>query len=202
MVKRLSYFLMFMIILTLTVATVAGAGTVDVRVDTEADDAEEAPSGDIDKTSSDLELIRDGSDLQTVGIRFNSIGIPQGATITEAYIQFKVDETNSGSTSVTFRGQDAGNAAAFTTSDYNLSSRGQTAASASWQPVAWDTVGEAGSEHRSPDLSSIIQEIVDRGDWSSGNAIAILVSGSGERTAESYNGDSSGAPLLHVDWIQ
>ena len=41
--------------------------------------------------SSNLELVNDGSD-QTVGMRFTAVGIPQGATILNAFVQFKVDE--------------------------------------------------------------------------------------------------------------
>jgi hypothetical protein len=33
-----------------------------------------------------------------------------------------------------------------------------------------------------------------------GNAIVFLVSGSGERTAESFEGRASGAALLHVEY--
>ncbi|MDX1430301.1 MAG: hypothetical protein R3282_08440, partial [Rhodothermales bacterium] len=150
--------------------------------------------------SSDLELIEDDDDDQMVGMRFTSVDVPQGATITSAYIQFKVDETNSGSADLTFRGQAAGNAAAFSSSDHNLSSRATTSASASWQPAAWTSTGEASADQRTPELASIVQEIVSRGDWTSGNAMAFFVTGSGERTAESYNGDSNGAPLLHIEW--
>ena len=51
-----------------------------------------------------------------------------------------------------------------------------------------------------PDLASVIQEIVNRSGWVSGNALAIMVAGSGRRTAESYEGRATGAPLLHVEY--
>ena len=44
----------------------------------------------------------------------------------------------------------------------------------------------------------MIQEIVDRPGWSGGNDLAIIFTGTGTRTAESYNGKASAAPLLHV----
>ena len=55
------------------------------------------------------------------------------------------------------------------------------------------------------DISAIIQEIVSRTGWASGNALAILIEGDedGERTVDSYEGRSSlglGAPRLHVEW--
>jgi hypothetical protein len=47
-------------------------------------------------------------------------------------------------------------------------------------------------------MASVIQEIVNRPGWSSGNALMVIITGSGERVAESYDGDPDGAPLLHV----
>ena len=55
-------------------------------------------------TSSDLELVYDGSN-QTVGLRFNGITIPQGATIVNAYVQFQVDEAQSEVTALTIQGR-------------------------------------------------------------------------------------------------
>jgi hypothetical protein len=46
----------------------------------------------------------------------------------------------------------------------------------------------------------IIQAIVDRPGWASGNALVILITGSGKRVAESFNGLPAGAPLLHVEY--
>ena len=39
-------------------------------------------------------MVFDGND-QTIGMRFNDVTIPFDATIVEAWIQFKVDETTS-----------------------------------------------------------------------------------------------------------
>jgi VCBS repeat-containing protein len=133
-------------------------------------------------------------------MRFTGIDIPQGAIITAASIQFQTDETDSVATSLEIRGQDADDTATFTSEDGNISSRPVTAASVDWAPAAWTSVGEAGADQRTPDLSQIIQEIVDRPGWASGNAMAIIVTGTGERTAESYNGSPSSAPLLHIEF--
>lgn len=61
-------------------------------------------------------------------------------------------------------------------------------------------VGATGVEQRSPDISAMIQEIVDRPGWKNGNSLIIIIAGTGERVAESYNGDQAGAPLLHVEY--
>jgi hypothetical protein len=61
-------------------------------------------------------------------------------------------------------------------------------------------VGQAESDQRTTDIAPIIQEIVNRPGWSSGNSLVIIVSGTGERVAESYDGVANGAPLLHVEF--
>jgi hypothetical protein len=180
-----------------------GGGTVSARVATGNDDAEQRQSGGaMYLTSSDLELVYDTSTTgnQHVGMRFANLGIPQGAVITNAYIQFTVDETDSVSTSLTIKGQDADNAAGFSSTAYDISSRPTTTASVSWTPAAWTTVGQAGAAQQTPDLKDIIQEIVDRQGWSANNGLAIIMTGAGTRTAESYNGSSSKAPLLVVTY--
>jgi len=173
--------------------------TVEVRVAASSDDAEESASGSVDLSSSDLELVYDGSN-QTVGMRFAGVAIPPGATIVDAYVQFKVDETPSGATSLVIRGQAIGNAPAFTTASRNISSRSRTVASVAWQPAAWPTVGAAGLGQQTPNIAGVIQEVVDGAGWASGNALVVIITGTGERVAEAYEGDRAGAPLLHVEY--
>jgi hypothetical protein len=172
---------------------------LELRVATGPDDAEEASSGAVALSSTDLELVRESTD-QTVGVRYVGVAIPQGATIMSAYLQFKADETSSEATALTLHGEDSDSAPAFTTATDNLSSRPRTLASVAWSPSPWLGVGEAAAPQRTPDIAAIVQEIVSRPGWSSGNALAILITGTGRRVAESYNGDPPGAPLLHVEF--
>jgi len=173
----------------------------EVPITTGSDDAEERVSnGNVNNNSSDLELVTDGSNNQLVGMRFTSVTIPNGSTISSAYIQFQVDETNSGAVSVNIQGQAIDDAPTFTTGNSNISSRGRTSATVPWAPVPWTTVGEAGPDQQTPNIATVIQEIVNRPGWASGNDLVIIMTGSGERTAESYNGDSSGAALLHIEY--
>lgn len=181
-----------------SVGVSVGVATLSRQVATGNDDAEEK-NGTMSLTSTDLELIRESAD-QTVGVRFTNLQIPAGATINSASIQFTTDETTSESTSLTIYGEDTGNASGFSSSSNNISTRPVTAAFANWNPPAWNSVGESGSAQRTTDLSSIVQEIVGRGDWNSGNAMVFIFTGSGRRTAESYNGSTSGAPTLTVSY--
>jgi hypothetical protein len=133
-------------------------------------------------------------------MRFNGVSIPREATIVNAYLQFQVDETTSVATSLTIEGENIGDAPTFGSSKRNISSRTRTAAAVSWSPVPWTTVGEAGPDQRTPDVSSVVQEIVNGSEWSSGNSLVVIITGTGERVAEAYDGDSAGAPLLHVEY--
>ena len=173
---------------------------VEVRVSSSSDDAEEQALGSVSLTSRDLEMVHDGGDDQIVGIRFSKAGVPQGATILTAYVQFQVDETPSGATSLAIHGQDVDDAPTFTSAQWDISSRTRTTTSVPWSPPPWPTVGEAGPDQRTPDLSSIVQEIADRPGWSSSSSLVIIITGTGERVAESYDGDPAGAPLLYVEY--
>ncbi len=179
--------------------TTTQSATFEKRITSSSDDAEEQSNGSVNTTSSDLELTFDNSN-QTVGMRFTNVTIPQGATITDAYIQFTTDEKNSGSASLRVFAHDIDDAPAFSTSSNNISNRAKTTASSAWRPAAWNTVGAAGNDQRTNELRFVVQEVVNRGGWRSGNAMAFIVTGSGERTAESYDGSSSRAPLLRIEY--
>ncbi len=183
----------------ITVTAGAYSQNFEKRIASSMDDVEEEDDGSMYTNSSDIELVADGSrGNQTIGLRFTGVDVPQGATIDNAYIQFTCDETNSGSTNLTIRAHDTDNSTAFVTSNSNVSSRTTTSAAVVWNPAAWNSVGAATTNERTPELKSIIQEIVDRGGWSANNALSIIITGSGERTAESYDGVSGSAALLHV----
>jgi hypothetical protein len=184
---------------TTTTTTAPVVSTLDRQVAASADDAEEDDGGDVDLESSDLELVEDDN-LQTVGIRFRNVTVPRHATIVDAYLQFQVDQTDSGTTSLRVYGQASDNAAAFTTADEDVSTRPRTGF-VTWDPVAsWPTEGAAGPAQRTPDLAPVIQQIVDRPGWVSGNAVVVIITGTGRRVAEAYDGESSGAPVLHVEF--
>ncbi|MDX1301629.1 hypothetical protein [Photobacterium sp.] len=178
---------------------IVGEQVVSKRIEASSDDAEEKSFGRVDINSSDLELVYDKRE-QIVGMRFNAMTIPAQATITNAYIQFQTDETESGAAALIFAAEATDNAATFREEDENISSRKRTSASVTWEPAPWSSRGEAGLNQRTPNIKSLVQEVVDREGWASGNSIVIIVSGSGERVAESYDGDRNGAPQLYVEY--
>ncbi len=178
--------------------------TISVPVANGSDDVEELVDGSMYFSSSDLELTYDThlvSGHQKVGLRFNGVDIPADATIINAYIQFTVDETPSGATNLTIKGESSADAQGFTSVSGNLSARPLTGSSVVWTPDPWSTVGEAGTAQQTPNIASIIEEIVASSNgWISGNSLAIIITGTGERVAESYDGVPSAAPVLHVEF--
>ncbi len=177
--------------------------TLEARISSSADDAEERASGSVKFTSSDLELVDDNPSRpdQTIGLRFNGLDIPQGAVITNAYVQFQVDEVDTGAATLQIHGEDTDNALEFSRSKFNVSSRQATTATVAWSPPEWLTVGAAGADQQSADISSIIQEIVSRAGWTANNSIALIITGSGARAAEAFDGNASAAPLLPIEHL-
>ncbi|NOZ10995.1 MAG: hypothetical protein GXP09_08160 [Gammaproteobacteria bacterium] len=201
----------FLSLLLLGFSVPASAVQLDRIVSQSTDDAEEqfsgSPPGSMYITSSDLELVFDGSTQQLVGMRFQDLQVPQGTSITRAYIEFTVDENDSGATNVVINGEDTDNSVTFSTSD-NISGRTLTSATVPWSSISPWNVADSDDEHkRTPDLTSIVQEIVDRSGWSAGNAMTFVIqagsacaSSACQRTAESYNGRRTQAARLHVEF--
>ncbi|RUT91227.1 cadherin repeat domain-containing protein, partial [Mesorhizobium sp. USDA-HM6] len=104
-------------------------------------------------------------------------------------------------TSLLIKGEDVDDASAFTTASFNVSSRATTDASTAWAPDPWTTIGEQGLAERTPDLTAIVQEIVNRSGWAALNDMAFLITGTGTRTADSYEYNPTGAPLLHIEYV-
>ena len=186
---------------SITVNSIPASGTLNIRINSSSDDAEQRiSSGLMDLDSSDIEIGDDPghNENQLGGLRFNNVVVPQGATITFADIEFETDESDSVSTSVTISAQASDNAEPFTTSSNNISNRLTTSTPVSWNNIpAWNTISE---KHNTPDISSLVQEVIDRSGWNPGNSIAFVIDGTGSRTAESYNGESANAPLLHIEY--
>ncbi|MCB0738038.1 MAG: hypothetical protein KDC92_11035, partial [Bacteroidetes bacterium] len=134
---------------------------------------------------------------ETVGVSFRNIDIPQGATIESAKLIFTSSSIGTNVTSVSIYGQDANSAGRFQTSNNNITDRTQTTATISWIIPYWNTVG---LEYETPDITAIVQEIVDRGGWSQGHMAFILPSNSGTRSAVAYDNNPSNAPKLEVTY--
>jgi hypothetical protein len=186
---------LFIFVLLWSAAISEGATTLNIRVNASTDDGTQDAGGSMKLTDADLKF-----EYQTwMGLRFTSVTIPRGATITAAYITFRASATASPTTTPTIYGQNISSATTFTSSSNNISSRAKTAATVNWSIPSWSS----GQNYNSPSIAAIVQEIVNRSDWSSGNSLAVLINtptSGADRLTVSYNGNSSLAPLLHVEY--
>ena len=149
--------------------------------------------------SSDIELTNDQDEnkQQIVGIRFPNIEVPQGATILRANIQFVSDENQSGPVSIIFHGEASDNALLFQENLRNVTNRQTTVTSVNCNPENWN-IGDAHTAQQTSNLSSIIQEVVNRPGWSQGNALSFIISSNdfpNHRTAEN---NITNGPVLTI----
>lgn len=119
------------------------------------------------------------------GMRFLNVTIPQGTTIDAAYLTLTCRGANAQvviNTRIT--GEDVDDAATFSDiADYQAR-RGTivdganddyiTTAQVDWDAIPEWTAEEEGADTTSPEIKAIIQEIVDRGGWASGNDLVLF----------------------------
>ncbi len=159
-----------------------------------ADDAEETASGSL-VVGSGARILDFSSAGQKVGLRFVDLGVPQGAKITRAYLKLRAAANDAGPTVLSIRAHAADSAPNFKRAAGDVSSRPTTTAAARWSPTNW----RRGRSYRSSDLSSVVQEMVDRGSWD-GDTLAFIVSGDdkNDRRAVSANHSLRGSPTLYI----
>lgn len=170
------------------------------------DDAEETLStGEVQTDSSDLELGWQDSkpqSAQLVGIRFRAINITAKAKIHRAYIQFTQDEDkNLNPFAVSIHGELSPNPKPFVQQNKNLSQRKLTQQKVLWQTdKKWHILKESGKPQRTPDLTHIVQALVNQPQWELGNAMTFLIQGKGIRTAEPFESGPDVAPKLVIEY--
>lgn len=135
------------------------------------------------------------------GLRFRNVNISQGAKIVSAALRVCADQTCEGTDARwNIYGQNAGDCDEFSTKE-EFEARPKTVAKVD---TGFFTVWVEGTWYENPDISTIIQEIVNRPDWESGNALALLLFGHAEaRTTHeirSYDANPGQAAILEVTY--
>ncbi len=181
--------------------------TYDIRIASAGDDMEEVISdGSIDGGSSDIEIPFEdvGGNDQIAGLRFQ-VPIPKGAKVTKAYLEFECDETKGGTDTVNviIEGQLTPNAPAMTTATKDISNR--TPWTTAKVECPFPTWTAADQKVQLADISAIINEIISQDGWASGNSLLLTVkddkskTSKGTRGAEAFEGEATGAALLHIE---
>ena len=173
-----------------SINTTPSIETITKRIKSCNDDAEEYSDGDMTRSSIDLDLGE-----YYVGLRFRSLNIPQGTTITEAYVTFTGTETETGTTNVAICVENSGDADAFSSSDDDITDRPHASKVVNWSPGTWVNNGK----YNTPNLNEIVEAIVGRSVWNSGNDMAFMFKpNGGDRDAYTHDDNSSKAALLTV----
>ena len=181
------------------------AGEVCVSVGGTTDpDVEEAENGAIFPNIGGLDLIHDSSPTQwrgrqVIGLRFPAVAVPQGSTIVSAHVQFTALSSSTDTAELVITGQQAPDAPGFGTGSMDISLRPRTVEVA-WEPAPWNAADGAGPAQRTPDITPVVQALVTQAGWSTGNAMVLIIEGTGGRTAWSWNMDPQRAARLCITY--
>jgi len=114
--------------------------------------------------------------LHTSVLRFAGADIPPQSEIIDARLKISVATSNIECTiDGLLQGEAAGDAANFLASHRKILELPRTCAAVPWVWGPEDS-GPDHTFHNSPNLTEIVQEIVDRPDWAAGNALVLIYS--------------------------
>jgi len=131
-------------------------------------------------------------------VRFNNVSIPQGATITSASIQLRAENTDSDVVESRIYGLNEDDTADFSS---DPTGRPTTTATVEWNFSSGTTVN---TDYTSPGIASVVQEIVNRAGWASGNDMGFLINGDDGSANDkildfkAYDGDTTNCALFRI----
>ncbi len=116
----------------------------------------------------------DGGGVYQSGFQF-ALDVPPGAAIVDAYLTVTASYDQFGFPEASISAYDVGTAEPYDAAHTHALSahHALTESSVSWSFGLFSPA----SEYDSPDLSPLVQEVIDRGDWSEGNYIGFVLDG-------------------------
>jgi len=150
--------------------------------------------------SNPLLWIGNGSGASYTGLRFNNVVIPRGATITSAYLRLYSSSNQWITVNLQIAGDATNNSAAFSSAS-RPSQRPLTAARVNHHS---NTRWLANSWYNFNDMSGVVQEIISRPGWQSGNSLSIILRGTGStwgrKFVRAFESGASTAVMLIVNY--
>ena len=137
--------------------------------------------------------VRIGNGDNLVGLRFTGLDIPDGATVTGAYIEFEAKHSDADASRITIAVEASTTAASFGNCADSIAARTYLAATTSWSPEAW----VEGGAYRTADLAATIAALIGTDGLEPDEALAFRFNGTGEREAASFE-SSGAAPKLVI----
>ncbi|RLD59596.1 MAG: hypothetical protein DRI97_00700 [Bacteroidetes bacterium] len=120
-----------------------------------------------------------------IGLRYQSVPIPQGSTIESTYIQFYSFEANDDTTGIIIYCEKNPDPLPFTGVEYNISDRETTNHDEFWVASEWQPF-IPGPNQLTHNIRDIVQEVVDLETWVKNNPIVFLVKGTNPAFGEDY----------------
>jgi len=176
--------------------------TIARTVEDSDDDAEQyLDDGRVLHDGQQLGMPADDGREQLVGIRFDRLSIPAGATITAAHIDLELRNADGqGRADMLIRSEASDDAQRYENSTDNISARQSNPATVAWTDLP---VGQSDSTLSTPDLAELVQAVVGRSGWVSDSAVAFTferLAGSGRRNFKSRNASAADGPRLSVSF--
>jgi hypothetical protein len=160
------------------------------------DDAQEAEG----TVTVDGGAVNANSAAGYIGLRFQNVTIPAGSTINTASMDVYLTSGSFDDPDVTIYGEDVDDAATFAATSNNISGRTLTTATTPWDAGAVGTGWKT-----TPDFASVIQEIVDRAGWNSGQDMVTIFKGDDAGTLlriAAYDGGTGNYATLNIDYTE
>ncbi|MEO0436026.1 MAG: PilC/PilY family type IV pilus protein [Pseudomonadota bacterium] len=136
------------------------------------------------------------TEVTNVGLRFDNLNVPRGATVTDAFVTFTSDRDFSDTHALSIDIEETGNGTSFSSSAGDITSR-----PVSGSPISWNGTTSTfnGGTYTTPNIAPLISTAINRGDWCGGNAVNLIITGTdGALPAWSADGNGSLAPRLTV----
>lgn len=174
--------------------------TATFQISNPSDDVNEV-NGTLETFSTPMWIGNGGSaSASFTGLRFRNVSIPQGATITAAWLEVHSAQSQWVSLDFEMSAEATGNSAAFSAANppsvrSRVGAVVNHASNTSWNEATW---------YQLDDLSPVVQAVVNRPDWLSGHSLAIIVNGTGgtwsRKYIDSMDQATSVAPKLVVTY--
>jgi Tfp pilus tip-associated adhesin PilY1 len=195
--KLFPWILVAAMLFFLPLPAAAVSNIFETRVSDVGQDAEESEAGVVSINEYVLDL---GGPGRRVGLRFSNVQIPRYAVITRAYIEFTAAAGDSGNITLQIEVENSDNPIPWLPVAYDLSSRTTSTTNVNWN-VTYDWLNE-GQTHQSEELKALVNGIVSRSGWRSGNAMSFILSSphTTGRQVKSADKSLAEAAKLHIEY--
>lgn len=134
--------------------------------------------------------------------RFQNVTIPQGSTITSAIFEGMPNDAANDEPNCPMFCEDVDNSAQPTTGANDISSRARTTATVTWNSA--DLGADGSTFFAAPDIAALVQEVIDRPGWVSGNALSVIIQSAGDAARDlalqAWDTNPAQAAKLTIDY--